>query len=118
MGMSIHLNAYNYYALATTISDIADMANTEGRSAQEFIDRVLPEFGVITGGKFVILYNEYYEEYNNCVEFWSAIDLYFGIEDTYISDYDYIEGANAYEVLEELEIEPIRVGEYAEDYNY
>lgn len=112
MGMSIHLSSYDYYALATTISDIADMANTDGRTAQEFIDKVLPYFGVIAGGKFITLYNEYYEEYNSCLEFWHALDLYFGIEDSYIGNYDYEEGVNAYEVLEELDIEPIRIDEY------
>jgi histidinol phosphatase-like PHP family hydrolase len=115
MGVSIHMNSYDYHALATTISDIADAANTAGRSAQEFIDRVLPEFGVVAGDKFVILYNEYYEEYNNCVEFWRAIDLYFGIENTYLSDYRHIYSANAYEVFEELGIEPIKSDEHEEE---
>lgn len=115
MGVSIHMSSYNYYALATQISDIADMAKTEGRTAQEFIDRVLPKFGVVAGDKFLTLYNEYYEDYNAQGAFWTAIDMYFGTEDSYISDYEYVPSANAYEVFEELDIEPIRTGEYEEE---
>lgn len=115
MGVSIDIHSYDYAALCTQISDIADMANTEGRSAQEFIDVVLPNFGVIAGDRFVVLWNEYYDDYNSGSELMKAVDLYFGIEDTFLGNYGYVPHANAYEVLEELGIEPIKVDEDEDD---
>lgn len=115
MGMSIDLHSYDYAALCTEISDIADMANTKDRTAQEFIDRVLPNFGVLAGEKFITLWNEYYDDYNSGSELMRAVDLYFGIEDIFLGGYSYVPHANAYEVLEELGIEPIKVDEDEDD---
>ena len=115
MGVSIDIHSYNYAALCTKISDIAAMANTKDRTAEYFVDFILPEFGVVAGDRYLTLWNEYYDEYNSGSELMRAVDLYFGVEDTYLSGYDYIGGANAYEVLEALHIQPIRTGEYEEE---
>jgi hypothetical protein len=109
MGVSIDLHIYDYFDLVRAIGEEAQKAAaiSNDRSLNDFVERVLPKFGVRTGDKFVTLWNEYYEDYNSGSELFRAVELYFGVDDVFLSGYDYGEHANAREVLEELGIDPI-----------
>lgn len=113
MGMSIDLHIYDY---AELVKDIAKQAEKreggipEGRSVDEFVEKVLPEFGERAGDKFLILWNEYYSDsgYNSGSEVMRAVELYFGIDDCWLGNYEYGAQSNAREVLDSLDIKPLR----------
>lgn len=113
MGMSIDLHVYDYFELVKDIRrEVAEKASSHlppDRSVNDFVERVLPEFGIATGNKYVVLWNEYYSDsgYNSGSELFRAVELYFGIDDVFLSGYDYAPHANANEVLEGLGIKPI-----------
>ena len=118
MGMSIDIHVYDYFDLVKNITQRVGDSIPEGRSVNDFVERVLPEFGFRAGDKYITLWNEYWSDsgYNSASELFRAVELYFGIDDVFLSNYDYGGNANAEEVLEELDIEPIRVNEDDEDY--
>lgn len=110
--MSIDLHVYDYFDMIKDIQKQIDESPNdipEGRSLNEFVEKVLPKFGYRLGGKFVTLWNEYYSDsgYNSGSELFRAVELYFGIDDVWLGGYDYGEHANAREVLDSLDIEPI-----------
>ena len=108
MGISIDMHVYDYFNLVKQIKDAVGGQIPEGRSLNEFVEKVLPEFGVRAGDKFVTLWNEYYEEYNGGYELFRAVRLYFGLKDEpYLGGYEWAGNANAYEIFEALEIEPL-----------
>lgn len=110
MGMSIDIHVYDYAQLVKDIDQIAESSKAPaGRSTSDFILRVLPKFGLVAGDKFLTLWNEYYSDsgYNSASELFRAVELYFGVDDVYLSGYTWFDHANAVEVLEELGIEPI-----------
>jgi len=111
MGVSIDLHIYDYFDLVKSIQEVVDGADEipEGRTVNEFVEKVLPRFGIRAGDKFVTLWNEYYEDYNSGSELMRAVELYFGVEDVFLSNYTWGENANAHEVLDDLGIEPISV---------
>lgn len=112
MGVSINLHIYDYFDLVKRIvSVVEENADRvpEGRTINDFAERVLPKFGERAGDKFVALWNEYYSDsgYNSGSELFRAVELYFGVDDVFLSGYTWDDPANAREVLEELGIEPI-----------
>jgi len=113
MGVNISLHVYDYDQLVQDIyREVANKAANnvpEGRNVATFRDTVLPEFGILAGDKFVTLWNEYYSDsgYNSASELFRAVEMYFGIDDVFLSKYESPDSANAYEVLESLNIEPI-----------
>jgi Fe-S oxidoreductase len=112
MGVSIDLHEYNFNELYNRITEITKGKVPEGRSVNEFFTKVLPKFGIRYGDSFVVLWNEYYEEYNSGSELMQAASLYFGIPDMWLGGYRYRDAnMNAYEVLEDLGIEPIYIEE-------
>ena len=117
MGVSIDLHVYDYFELVKAIQEVVDGLDAvpEGRTVNEFVEKVLPEFGIRAGDKFVTLWNEYYEDYNAGSEMMRAVELYFGTEDVFLSGYDYGKNANAHEVFSDLGIDPIEV---EDDYDY
>ena len=112
MGVSIALHEYNFNELYNKITSIVEGKIPADRSVNEFFTKILPEFGTRYGDAFVVLWNEYYDGYNAGSELMQAASLYFGIPDMWFGDYNYpISAADAYEVLEDLGIEPIEVDE-------
>lgn len=102
MGVSINLHVYDYFDLIAEISKEVEQSGgcPEGRSLNEFVERVLPHFGTRQADKFIVLWNEYYEDYNAGVELFRAVEMYFGLEDVFLSNYKIGEsGANAGEIL-------------------
>lgn len=118
MGVSIDMHIYDYFDLVKEITAEVEKNGgaPEGRSVNEFVEKVLPEFGFRAGDKYITLWNEYYSDsgYNSASELFRAVELYFGLDDIFLSGYDYGRHANAREVLDELNIEPI--GDDEEDY--
>ncbi len=107
MGVSIDLHVYVYSDLVGELEKIADKSDVpEGHTVDDFVERVLPEFGMVTGDKYVTLWNEYYSDsgYNSASELFRAVEMYFNAEDVFLSGYGYGEHANAEEVFERLEI--------------
>ena len=101
MGVSIDLHIYDYFDLIKEIKGLVDENGgiPEGRSLDEFVEKVLPEFGVRAGDKYVTLWNEYYEDYNAGSELFRAVEKYFGLDDVFLGSYRTSSGANADDVL-------------------
>lgn len=115
MGVSIDMHIYDYFDLVKNITRQAEEGGIpEGRSVNEFVEKVLPEFGFRAGDKYITLWNEYYEDYNSGSELMQAASLYFGLDDCWLGGYDYGGSANAREVLSDLNIEPL--GDDEDDY--
>jgi hypothetical protein len=107
MGVSISVHEFDYDSLCNQFSEwVSDHGGfPEGRSLAEFEDKILPAFGTRYGDKFLMLWNEYYEDYNAAIEFLIACSKYIGHdeEDTPWFDYERVcPGANADEVLSEI----------------
>ena len=113
MGMSIDMHIYDYFDLIRDIQKEVDENGgpPEGRTINEFVEKILPKFGFRAGDKYITLWCEYYSDsgYNSASELFRAVELYFGVEDVFLSNYEYGGNANAYEVLDELDIEPIEI---------
>ena len=109
MGVSIDLHVYDYFALVQQIDDIvqAHGGAPEGRTLHEFVDKVMPHFGIRAADKFITLWNEYYEDANSGYELFRAVAMYFDLDDVFLSGYEYVVHANAREVFDELGIEPL-----------
>lgn len=126
MGVSINLRVY---PLASLVDEIDKFVLEEGGyregalSPTEFLIKVGDEFGRLTSDEFMVVWNEYYENYNPASNFLTAVDDYYfperrdreegeGVPESYKNGqgyYDtfwtnkyttYSEGANAADVLE------------------
>jgi hypothetical protein len=110
MSVSIDIHEYNITKLYNQLVKITEGKLPEGRSVEEFFIKILPLFGTRYGDAFIVLWNEYYEDYNAGIELMRVASLYFGIPDVWLGDYKYLHSnMNAYEALENLKIEPIEV---------
>lgn len=121
MGVSIDIHVYDR---AKLVADIDKYVKQEGGyregaiPADDFLTAVGNEFGRLTPTEFLVLWNEYYEEYNSGSNFLNAVDRYYfperdedsvppdsykdgkGYYDTFWSDgYGYIHGNTCEEVL-------------------
>lgn len=103
MGTSIDLYKYDYDTLVKTL--VAE----KGISDVAMLEKILLKFGEKIGTCYILLNNEYYEDYNSFYSCSSLIDNYFKVEDSF----DIFLGLrkevncnqNTYEVAEELGIE-------------
>lgn len=111
MGVSIDGNIYR---VEDVVKQIEDYVNEHGRrpgtvEPKEFFAKVADEFGTLAGDFFVIICNEYYEDYNPQYEFFNAVMKYYYGEDE-DDEHDFwlqncitvTGGANADEVLGEV----------------
>ena len=109
MGVSINATAYSLKEIKRQLTD--QFAHQEVPSKDlTIVDRIAPEFGWVhpDGDTFVVLWNEYYEEYNPEAEFIDFLERYLGLEDVWfgVSMGDMITGgASADEVAETLGVE-------------
>lgn len=111
--MGVTING-SIYRVEDVVRQIEDYVNENGQrpgtvEPQEFFAKVAAEFGALVGDFFVIICNEYYEDYNPQYEFFDAVTKYYYGEDEdgecgfWLSDVKGIPGgANADEVLEEV----------------
>ena len=77
--------------------------------ADEFFDKVATDFGAVLDQHFVLVYNEYYEDYNPSYNFDRAVSLYYfpyvDLDEDYDKHFDlenttyFGGGANAEEVV-------------------
>lgn len=105
MGVSINAHVYDVKELVQNIEHTKTKATdlTPG----QFLEKVAPEYGAILGDKFVVIWNDYFDEYNPAVKFLNIVGRYFGIEDFWSSSYDRIEGAVEDEsIYEQLGLDP------------
>lgn len=108
MGISIDVHVYDYEQLVNDIREKAEGVEIpEGRSVEFFVQNILPEFGLVCGDKFVTLWNDYYEYYNSGAELMNAVELYFGVKDSFLGKYHILPHTNAQEVLDSLGFEPL-----------
>ncbi len=75
MGVDIELYKvkYNEY--------IKELMKKEEVDDQEMLERILLEFGEKIGEYYILLNNEYYEDYNSYYNLFAVIDSYFKIDD-------------------------------------
>lgn len=107
MGVSINIHVYDYDDLVYQIFKLAKNGVPADRTPEFFVENILPKFGIRAGDQFFVLWNEYYEEYNSGSEMMTAAALYFGVEDVYFGNFSWFDAANARDVLEEFDIEPL-----------
>lgn len=123
MGVSINLHVYQVPPLVREIDKFVmeEGGYREGAlSPHKFLSAVGDEFGRLTTDEFLVVWNEYYDNYNPAYNFIKAVDDYYfperkeqdevpesykngqGYYDTFWGgDYEiYSEGANADEILE------------------
>ena len=108
MGISVDMHIYDYFGLVKQVKAVVEDNEEripEGRTVDEFVEKVLPEFGVRSADKFITLWNECTEEYNAGVELFRAVELYFNVKNVFLGGYDYFSGVNASEVLDKLGLE-------------
>lgn len=80
MGVSINLHVYQRDRL---VADILKFVKDEGGIREgaliphDFLEKVGPEFGILTDKQFLVVWNEYYEDYNPCSNFLQAVDQYY-----------------------------------------
>lgn len=107
MSHNVALHVYEYGTLIKGIVDVVgDAPIPQGRSMYEFVNTVLPKFGIIAGTKFITLWNGRSVR-NSALSLHMAVDMYFGIEDTFLSQYDIVDDVSAEEVFGELGLEPL-----------
>lgn len=80
MGVSINLHVYKVDQL---LNDIEEYLEHEGGRRpdslppRQWFMKVAESFGALENGKFFVVYNEYYEDYNPCSNFLQAVDKYY-----------------------------------------
>lgn len=115
MGVSIHGDAFE---VSKVIAQIEDYVEKQGGLREgalnpvAFLEEAGPQFGIILGDHFVLVYNEYYEDYNPSYNFDRAVSIYYFPHVDVDEDYDkhfsleggtyFGGGANAEEVLSGL----------------
>lgn len=109
MGCSINLHVYPVASLLKDIEEFVEESGGRREGAlppREFFSKVADQFGEVADGKFYVVWNEYYEDYNPAINFLKIIqEYYFPNQDTdfWADDYETIsEGANAHEILSDL----------------
>lgn len=111
MGVSINLHVYDVPLLLADMDKyVADNGGLrEGAlPPRQFFDKIAEYFGPVVDGKFYVIWNEYYEEYNPASNFLSIVDRYYFPEDE--DDWDFwssaysteSEGVSAKEVLSDV----------------
>ncbi len=89
MGVSINARIFNVDDVVKHMNAML-IEHSETRRPQatatplEFLEKVGPSFGYYDGKIFVMVYNEYYEDYNPTSNFSNAVNMYYyGTSDTY-----------------------------------
>lgn len=97
MGVSIDAEIYDIATMTEQFeSFLAEHSAYRRENTVEpavFLEKVMPNFGAVVGDKFVMVYNEYYEDYNPVLNFLeSANTYYFGTNDlsSLLNVYNYI----------------------------
>ena len=105
MGLTIDGGIYSrQHAIEEIDEKIGDIGDK--LSPTDLLDKIIPRFGwVVDDDRFVIIWNEYYEDYNPGTEFLSFISRYYGIEDLWIDHKWITGGACADDVAYELGID-------------
>ena len=88
MGVSIDVFSFDYDALRWAFKklifdqhpELKD--NEDGYAKVEQIGRIMKEFGSIVGDRYIILNDEYHEEYSPYYEIGTFIDRYYNVEDS------------------------------------
>lgn len=115
MGVSIHGDAVKVSEVISQIENYVDKMGGVREGALnpvEFFEKAGPQFGIILDDHFVLVYNEYYEDYNPSYNFDRAVSLYYFPYVDVDEDYDkhfsltgttyFGGGANADEVISDL----------------
>ena len=121
MGMSIDAHVYDWLELKAEIARLVKENGgvPEGRDdVDTWCSKMLPRFGTVAGGKYITLWCEYYSDsgYNAGSELFRALELYYGLEDVFLSDYEISSGANAHDELEDEYGDDLELFEDGEDY--
>lgn len=80
MGVSINLHVYDKDRLVTEIDEYVKKEGgyREGaHRADSFLTLVADSFGLLTPTQFLVVWNEYYEDYNPASNFLNAVDKYY-----------------------------------------
>lgn len=80
MGVNISLHVHQVETLLNEIEEHIEKNGGYREGAlpvREWFLKVAPEFGVVEGNKFLVVWNEYYEVYNPASNFLKVVDDYF-----------------------------------------
>ena len=106
MGVNINASVYRTKDVIAQVERFNQRTDVEPPAV--LLAKIMPEFGAVIGKRFVLIWNEYYDEYNPASEFLDFITRYYGASE---DDDFWLEGgatvtggANADEVASELGI--------------
>jgi hypothetical protein len=109
MSTDVDFHLQNVALLLGEIQEQAVKKNVslEGKMTfEEFVDKVLPKFGVVHDGMLYTVSNEHASDYNPAWQLNDFIGRYYGLGYFYASSYKFgISHANADDVADELGIE-------------
>ena len=107
MGVSINASVYRTKDVIAQVERFNQRTDVEPPAV--LLAKIMPEFGAVIGKRFVLIWNEYYDEYNPASEFLDFITRYYGVnEDDFFwlgGGIDVPGGANADEVAYEVGID-------------
>jgi hypothetical protein len=76
MGMSVDVHSYDYEKLVEKLQKI-------GASDKALLEKILAKFGERIGDRYILVNNEYWDEYNSYYNLPNLIDSAFGIKDSF-----------------------------------
>lgn len=103
MGVSIDAHVYDQ---AKLVDEINSFVNNHGGVREgallpdEWLEKVGNEYGLLIGGKFIVVWNEYYEEYNPASTFLNDVVKYYFPHNVRNEDYDYDFWAASYSTID------------------
>ena len=109
MGMSIDMSVHKIDKMKEDLAKAVKLKPGQLEPA-ELLDKILPEFGIVQDGLFIVQTADYWDDYCPSYQFHRFIESYYQDGDLY-SDINssrvawLYEGANAEEIASELNIE-------------
>lgn len=102
MGRAVELKVGNYDTVLNKLVDKFEIEDVE------FLEKVLLSFGEKLGDSYVLLHNEYYEEFNSYFNVAEFIDRYYDVDSFNVFLDNMTEGVsnmNTYDVADNLGVE-------------
>lgn len=104
MGMSIDIDVFDVEDLKQQLKDIKRTPDL--MSPDELLDKIMPEFGIVEHGLFIVQTADYWDDYCPYYEFISFLERYYQVGSVDLNRLAWrYEGANADDVAYGLKID-------------
>lgn len=109
MGMSIDMSVLKIDKLKESLTKEVEVKDNR-LNPSDLLDKILPKFGIVQDGLFIVQTADYWDDYCPSYQFHSFLERYYQVGDLYSAINDsrvawLYEGANADDVASELDIE-------------